>query len=131
MVGEADLTHIFYQEITGGNAYHRSLSDAGSLSARESISATMGTANNKSKSILKPLYFDDRGDATIMVVYWDDADDKLHSRLVVNDGSPSSAITVSDVIVRYGQGGSNMALAATGQYASARGSMGSLWRCQR
>ncbi|MGW8177849.1 MAG: hypothetical protein ACWGQW_03530 [bacterium] len=115
VVGASDKTHIFYQDQTNGIGYHRSLTDGGSLSSRESISSTLGTIDNKSKSILKPVYWDDGGDEKIMVVYWDDSDDKLHSRIITNDGSPGSASTVTDAIVANGYGGSRMPAAATAQ----------------
>jgi len=92
VVGESNLTHVFYQEITNGtgNIWHRSLSSGGTLSGRESISTASGTNNNNSKGIAKPLYWDDAGDEIIFVVYRE-SDNDAWSRTITNDGTPSSA----------------------------------------
>jgi len=109
VVGASNLTHVFYQEITNGtgNMYHRSLSSAGSLSAREAISTTGGTNNNNSKSITKPIYWDDAGDEKIMVVYRESTNNAF-SRIITNDGTPGSAVSATDNGVNRAEGGSNM-----------------------
>lgn len=109
--GASDLTHVFYQEITNGagNMYHRSLSTGGTLSGRESISASSGIVNNHSKGIAKPIYWDDAGDETIMVVYREGAANTAYSRLIINDGTPAARVQAADVGVNRAEGGSNMA----------------------
>jgi NADPH-dependent ferric siderophore reductase len=109
-VGESNLTHVFYQEITNGSGfiYHKSLSSGGSLSGAETISSASGTNNNNSKGIAKPIYWDDTGDEKILVVYRE-SDNDTWERVITNDGTPGSAVAVTDVGVNRAEGGSNMA----------------------
>ena len=110
VVGESNLTHVFYQEITNGsgNIWHRSLSSGGTLSGRESISTASGTNNNNSKGIAKPLYWDDAGDEIIFVVYRE-SDNDAWSRTITNDGTPSSATgPINTYSMSRAEGGSNM-----------------------
>lgn len=98
VMGESDLIHIFYKG-TGsslGPIYHRSLSSADSLSAREAVDADAGNGSSFNAALTTAIYWDDGGDEKIMIIYSDDADDLLYSVVVTNDGSPAARKTVSD-----------------------------------
>lgn len=109
VVGESDVTYVFYQEITNGagNGYWKTLSSGGTLSGRTSFSSTMGLNNNNSKGITKPQYWDDGGVERIMFVYRESTNNTF-SR-IISDGSMGSPVAAADVGVNRAEGGSNQA----------------------
>jgi hypothetical protein len=106
--GESDKIHIFYKMLgASGPIYHRSLSSADSLSGRETVDSDTGTTSPDDRvALCEAVYWDNSGVEEIMVVY-KDADDKLYSVVVSDDGTPDSAKAASDNTVRFDQIGSD------------------------
>jgi hypothetical protein len=89
----SELTHIFYQDYTNLTIYHKSLTSAGVLSARQSCEAD---ADGEFVPLAQAVYWDDGGDEVVMCCVLDASDEKMYSVVVTNDGDPEARKAVSD-----------------------------------
>jgi hypothetical protein len=107
VLGENDLTHIFYTNITDGYLYHKSLSSSDVLSDRELVHDDVGTGGSEEHPILSAIYYDASGTERIVVAFRDDSDSLIYTSKIDNDGSPSAPVVASDNTVKNnGIGGS-------------------------
>lgn len=90
--GASDKVHVFYSDESALEVSHVSFDSTNSLSSVEVVTTT-----SSANPISRPAYYDNAGAETIVVGIMEGTTAKRFA--VVNDGSPSSAETVSDVAV--------------------------------
>lgn len=106
VLGESDLTHIFYLDRTNGIVYYRTLTSGGTLSGRTQIATGLtGSGDSNIAGILPAVYYDDAGAEKVLVVY-KKSDDKLYA-VTVTDGTPGSEQAVTSEPVVSNVGGSH------------------------
>jgi RTX calcium-binding nonapeptide repeat (4 copies) len=106
VLGESDLTHIFYLDRTNGIVYYRTLTSGGTLSGRTQIATGLtGSGDSNIAGILPAVYYDDAGAEKVLVVY-KKSDDKLYA-VTVTDGTPGSEQAVTSETVVSNVGGSH------------------------
>lgn len=98
VLGASDLTHIFYRDETNATIYHKSLSSADSLSARELVEADASTSISR-WGACPPVYWDSSGDEVIMTIVIDDSDELIYSVVITNDGTPEARKLISGLSV--------------------------------
>ena len=97
VVGENDVTYIFYRDNTNGTIYYRTLSAGDVLSGRTVVATGLDTGSAYRGGMLPAIYHDDSGVEVITVVY-QLADDTLQMRQL-RDGvlQAAEAITTEAV----------------------------------
>ena len=110
VLGASDRIHIFYNDNTAGNLYHKSLSSGDSLGARDTVSTDVGTGGSDQKPILGAVYYDPPGAVAerIVVSFKDESSTLVYTSKIDDDGSPSTPIPASDNTVFQNGIGSNM-----------------------
>jgi hypothetical protein len=98
VVGESDVTYIFYYDYTNTTLYYKTLSAADSLSGRTSVATGLDTGSTYEKPMFGVIYYDDGGVEVITVGY-KAADDTLYTRQL-RDGALQTAQQVSTTTVR-------------------------------
>lgn len=87
VLGESDLTYIYYNDLATGAGYFRTLSAAESLSGTTTVSTDLGTSTPDDKDPwVNILYYDDGGVEVVFAAYKRDSDQKVYSR-TVRDGT--------------------------------------------
>ncbi len=113
VMGENDLVHVIYKDDTlgEGEIFHRSLNSSDTLSARESIASGVDTGSTSDRvPFVPPVYWDSSGEEKIMILY-QITGEKLFAKVITDDGSPSSQVTMSDLDVERNEGGNHMVIA--------------------
>jgi len=100
--GAADKVHVVYYA-DDGNIYHRSLSSAGVLSDRESLTADGGVRGSERFPLMPPVYWDEAGEEKIMIGYRKASDGRIYTRIITNDGPPGKESRASDHAVSNDQ----------------------------
>ena len=95
--GEADLVYVFYVDLTNGALYYKTLSTGDVLSARTQIATGLSTSGSREHAAIKPVYYDDDGAETVVVMY-SKSTDILWAKPIVN-GTPGTELQVSGVAV--------------------------------
>jgi hypothetical protein len=106
----SDIIHVAYKDQTNHDLWHKSLSAADSLSARESLTTDASTENCPMTCMVA---WEDGSDEKVMVCYVDESELKLKSRIITNDGTPGTEQTASDNQVVEDQGTSRQPVADT------------------
>ena len=92
VLGADDTVHVAYYGTDGTIWYRRLLRD-GTLTARQPLASGAGTTRSEYGSVL-PLVF--IPETNTLVVLYRLADGKLWERRIVNDGTPTDAVRVTD-----------------------------------
>jgi hypothetical protein len=128
VLGASDKIHLIYKDDTNGILYHRSLSAADSLSARESVATGMSTSlAGDDIPYVPPVYYDSSGDEKVMILYKKlYGSNPMYHRVITNDGSPGTETLATDNDVEESEGGNAMVIAA----AAADGTNVFLFYCE-
>ena len=95
VLGANDTVHVAYYGIDGTIWYRRLLRD-GTLTRRQQLASGLGTTRAEYGAVL-PLVFIPRTN-TVVIIYRQ-SDGRLWERRVVNDGTPTPAVQVTDRVV--------------------------------
>lgn len=103
VLGESDVTHVFYFNETDATIMHKTLSSADVLSSSQVVSdnavKTM-TAGESNPMANRPVYWDEGGDEHVFVAWIRSSNDFLVGAELIN-GTASAEETVSDVAVYH------------------------------
>lgn len=91
-----DRIHIFYNDFVAGNLYHKSLSSADSLGARDTVSSDVGQGADEERCILGAVYYLSGSVDRVVVAFRDDSSGEVYTSKVDDDGSPSAPVSAVD-----------------------------------
>jgi hypothetical protein len=115
ILGASDLVHIFYNDNTNGNLYHRSLSSSDVLGARDLVHNDTGIGGIDLSPIIGAVHIVDPTPSVterILVAFRDESDGLIYTSYVDDDGTPSSVVVASDnAVAQNGIGGNDCAAA--------------------
>lgn len=93
VLGDNDLTHIFYKDQNGHDIFHRTLSAASSLSGPDTV--TTDAHQNGRHPFAPAIYYDDGGVEVIVIAYAEQTDGQMYTRYY-RDNTPQSPTVASD-----------------------------------
>lgn len=94
VVGESDVTHLFYRDHTNGRVYHRTVSSSGTVGSATRVDTNgAGTGDSYMNNVVPPVYYDDGGDE-VVVVGFVNSSNQLRT-VEVRNGTPGSEQVVS------------------------------------
>lgn len=102
IVGDSDLTHVFYVDNTAGKLWHNTINSSDTLGTREEVGTDeVGTATGEENPIAGVVRYDSGGVDRIVVAYKEVTADHIFISKVDDNGSPTAPIDATDAACRF------------------------------
>jgi hypothetical protein len=96
ILGDSDLCHIFYQDLTDGELFHQTINSSDTLGTREEVGTNvLGQSTSEENAICGIVRYDSSGTDRIVVAYRNDSNSYIHCAKVDDNGSPSTPIAAT------------------------------------